>query len=159
VTPYVTTAFGLRGGKFVNVLAGGRMAFNWSPRATFELSIAYANLRGRERRVHNALPEMSVLFRLPLPGPVLGMPLRLGAGFLPKNGPTLRASLGLDAVVSPSTIVELNLLEPMVWVTHDRSELSLNVGAAVRVSFRSLTKRRRKRSCTSQRPLRRPRWL
>jgi hypothetical protein len=131
----VTTAFGLRGGKFVNVLAGGRMAFNWAPRMAFELGVAYANLRGRERRVHNALPEVSAHYRVPLPGPVLGMPFRLGAGFLPKNGPTLRASLGLDAVVSPSTIVELDLLEPMVWVTNDRSELSLNVSGAVRVSF------------------------
>lgn len=111
------------------------MAFNWAPRTAFELGIAYANLKGRERRVHNALPEISMHYRIPLPGPVLGMPFRIGAGFLPKNGPTLRASLGLDASVSPSTIVELDLLEPMVWVTHDRSELSLNVSGAVRVSF------------------------
>jgi hypothetical protein len=111
------------------------MAFNWDRRSTFELGIAYANLRGREGRVHNALPEISILHRIPLPGPVLGIPLRVGAGFLPKNGPTLRASLGLDAKVSESTILELNLLEPMVWVTHDRSELSLNVGGAARISF------------------------
>jgi hypothetical protein len=117
------------------VLAGGRIAFNWAPRTSFELGIAYANLRGRERRVHNVFPEVSVVHRVPLPGPVLGMPFRIGAGFLPKNGPTLRASLGLDAVVSPSTIVELDLLEPMVWVTKDRPELSFNVSGAVRVSF------------------------
>jgi hypothetical protein len=111
------------------------MAFNWERHTTFELGVAYANLRGRERRVHNVLPELSLVYRVPLPGAVFGLPLRFGAGFLPKNGPTLRVSLGLDAVVSPSTILELDLLEPMVWVTHDRSELSLDVGAAARVSF------------------------
>jgi hypothetical protein len=125
----------LRGGKFVNVLAGGRFGFNWSPRVAFELGVAYANLKGKEGRVHNVLPEVSVVYRIPLPSPVLGVPFRVGAGYLAKNGPTLRASFGLDLAVTPNTVIELALLEPMVWVTHDRAEASLNVGASARIGF------------------------
>jgi len=135
VGPYVTSAFGLRGGHFINVLAGGRFGFKWSQSAAFELGMAYANLRGKEGRVHNVLPEVTMLFRIPLPSPVLGMPFRVGGGYLPKNGPTLRASLGFDLALSPTTIVELALAEPMVWVTHSRAELSLNIGGGARIGF------------------------
>jgi hypothetical protein len=135
IVPYATGAFGLRGGKFINVLAGGRLGFNWSPRVAFEVGAAYANLRGREGRVHNVLPEVSLLFRFPVPSPVLGVPLRVGAGYLPKNGPTLRLSLGLELAVSSNTALELALIEPMIWVTQDRSEVSLNLGPAARIGF------------------------
>ncbi len=135
LVPTETTAFGLRGGKFVNELVGARFGFAWTPRGAFELGVSYANLRGKEGRAHNVLPEVSFFYRLPLPGPALGVPLRFGAGFLPRNGPTLRLSAGIDCVISDSAVLELMLLEPMVWVTHDRPEPSLDVGVAVRIGL------------------------
>jgi hypothetical protein len=131
---YETTAFGVGRGHFINQLVGARLELYFSRRFFFELGAAYANLEGKDRRVHNLLPELSLRYRAPLHGS-LGLPLRFAGGYLPKNGPTMRVSAGLDFEASRAVRLELNLIEPMLWVTRDRSELSVNLGAGVSFSF------------------------
>lgn len=130
-----TTAFGLRGGRFVNQLAGARVDLVTASRFAVELDLAYVNLEGKDERAHNFLPQLALRYRLPLGGSGFGVPLRFAGGYLPKNGPTARVSAGIDLDVTEALRIELTPLEPMLWVVRERSEPSLAVGANVTFAF------------------------
>jgi hypothetical protein len=73
-------------------------------------------------------------YRIPF-GRVVGWPVHFAGGFLPKNGPTLRVGTGLDFELGERVLLDLTLLEPMVWVTRNRPESSLDFGAALSVAW------------------------
>ena len=129
-----TSAFGVSNAGFFNQLLGPRFDYRFTRRFALGGALAYANLKGREGRVHNVLPEAMVEYRAPITGESFGMPLRFAGGFLPKNGPTLRLSAGLDFAFSDSFSIELVPLEPMIWVNRERPEVSLNGSLALRLS-------------------------
>jgi hypothetical protein len=129
ISAFSTTAFGLSGSGFVNELAGARLELDYTPRFTLGFSLAYANLKGKDGRASNVLPEAMLGYRLPV-SRVVGVPLHLAGGYLAKNGPTLRLGAGFDFLLGERARLALTLLEPMVWVTHDRPESSLNLGLA-----------------------------
>ena len=135
VAVHATTAFGLRGRHFVNQLVGVRADLITASRFAVELDVAYANLDGKDERVHNVLPQLALRYRAPFGGSGFGMPLRFAGGFLPKNGPTARVAAGIDFDASDAVRIELTPLEPMLWVVRERSELSLDVGANFSVAF------------------------
>lgn len=130
-----TSAFGVTHDRFFNQLLGARLEYRFTPRFAFGAAISYANLKGRDGRVHNVLPEATLEYRLALGGERWGVPLRYGLGFLPKNGPTLRLGAGLDFMLSATTSLELVPLEPLVWITRERPEISLDATLAVRAAF------------------------
>lgn len=130
IAAYALTAFGLTGSGFLNQLAGARFELAYSPRFTLAFAVAYANLKGKDGRASNVLPEVLVGYRAPL-GRVVGLPFHLGGGYLPNNGPTLRVGTGLDFVLGDRSVLELTLVEPMVWVTRNRPEVSLDLGAVL----------------------------
>jgi hypothetical protein len=127
---YSLTAFGLTGSGFSNQLLGARYEFAFTPRYSLGFGAAYANLKGKDGRASNVLAEVLFGYRLPL-GRVVSIPFQFGGGYLPKNGPTLRAGTGFDFELGSHARLTLTLLEPMVWVTRNRPEASLNLGAAV----------------------------
>jgi len=130
-----TSAFGVTHAKFFNQLVGARLDYRFTPRSAFGAELGYANLKGKDKRVSNALPEVTAEYRFPLNKEVVGLPLRLALGYLPKNGPTLRIGAGFDFSVSDSTSFELIPLEPMVWITRDRPEVSMDAHVGVRIAF------------------------
>jgi hypothetical protein len=130
-----TSAFGVTHAKFFNQLAGARLDYRFTSRFAFGGSLAYANLKGKDGRVHNVLPEVSTEYRVPLQKEAYGMPLRLGLGFLPKNGPTMRLGAGLDFAVADRVWCEIVPFEAMVWLTRERPEVSLDASLALRVAF------------------------
>ncbi len=130
-----TSAFGLSNGRFFNELVGVRLDYRFGQRFAFGGALAYANLRGKDARSHNVLPEATLQYRVPIEGEHFGLPLRLGTGFLPRNGPTLRLSVGLDLALGKHASLELMPLEPMLWVTRERPEVSLNAALAFRLAF------------------------
>ena len=130
-----TSAFGLTHAKFFNQLVGGRLDYRFTSRFAFGGAVAYANLKGKDRRVHNLLPEALTEYRLPLNHESLGLPLRFALGFLPKNGPTLRVAAGFDFALSDSVSCEVIPFEPMLWITRERPELSLDGSLALRFAF------------------------
>jgi hypothetical protein len=130
-----TSAFGVSHAKFFNQLLGPRLDYRFTSRFAFGASLSYANLKGKDRRVHEVLPEVSSEYRVPLQGETFGLPLRFALGYLPKNGPTLRLGAGLDFSLSDSVSLELVPLEPMIWLSRERPEISLNVSAALRLAF------------------------
>jgi hypothetical protein len=131
---YSTTAFGLSGGHFLNELAGARVDLEYTPRFSLGFGLLYANLKGKYGRASNVLPEAMLGYRVPL-GRVVGLPFHLAGGYLPKNGPTLRLGAGIDFRLAEKARLELVLLEPMVWVTKDRPESSLNLGIGFNMAF------------------------
>jgi hypothetical protein len=130
-----TSAFGLRATGFFNQLVGARLDYRFTPRFAFGGALSYANLKGKDGRVHNLLPEAIAEYRIALAGERFGVPLRFATGFLPQNGPTLRVSAGVDFGLSERVSLELTPLEPMVWVNRERPELSLNGSLALRAAF------------------------
>jgi hypothetical protein len=130
-----SSAFGLTGAKFFNQLIGARLEHRFTPRFAFGGALSYANLKGKDERVHNVLPEATTEYRIPLEPASVGLPLRLSLGFLPKNGPTLRIGAGIDFELSKTVSLELIPLEPMIWVVRERPEVSLNGGLALRLSL------------------------
>jgi hypothetical protein len=130
-----SSAFGVTHARFFNQLVGARLDYRFGARFAFGGALAYANLKGKDRRVHEVLPELDSEYRLPLKPESVGLPLRLGLGFLPKNGPTLRLSAGFDFALSDTLALELIPLEPMDWINRERPEVSLNASLALRVAF------------------------
>jgi hypothetical protein len=128
---HATVALGMPGVDFVNELVGARVELEYTPRFAFGASLAYANLKGKDGRVSNVLPEASIAYAIPLGDVGVRIPIRFAGGWLPKNGPTLRLTSGFDWAMSDSIAFELALVEPMVWVARDRPELSLNLGVAL----------------------------
>jgi hypothetical protein len=132
VVAFSTTAIGLSGSGFTNELAGARYELAYTPRLTLGFGLAYSNLKGKSGRASNVLPEARLGYRIPF-GRVVGWPIHLGGGYLPKNGPTLRLGTGFDFELGERVLLDLTLLEPMVWVTRNRPESSLNFGVALSV--------------------------
>jgi hypothetical protein len=130
-----TSAFGVTHAKFFNQLAGARLDYRFTSRFAFGASLAYANLKGKDRRVHEVLPEVFSEYRAPLQKESFGLPLRFALGYLPKNGPTLRLGVGLDVALSELVSLELFPLEPMIWLNRERPEVSLNASLGLRLAF------------------------
>jgi len=120
-----TSAFGISHGSFFNQLAGGRLEYRFTETFAFGGVVSYANLEGKMGRAHNVLAEAMLAYRLPGGDRALGVPLQLGLGFLPKNGPTLRLGIGLDWAITERLAVEVIPLQPMLWVSRERPELAL----------------------------------
>lgn len=130
-----SSAFGVTHARFFNQLAGARLEYRFTPRFAFGGAVSYANLKGKDRRMHNVLPELGLAYRIPLKGEQLGVPLRYGLGFLPKNGPTLRLGAGVDFALSDAVSLELTPAEVMVWVNRERPEVSLDASLSLAVAF------------------------
>ena len=130
-----TSAFGVTGARFFNQLVGARVDYRFTPRFAFGGLLSYANLEGKDRRVHNVLPEALLEYRIPYLGESFGVPVRLGLGYLPKNGPTLRVGAGFDFALSERLSMDIVPLEPMVWVNRERPELSLDGSVSLRMAF------------------------
>jgi hypothetical protein len=130
-----TSAFGVTHAKFFNQLLGARVDYRFGSRFAFGAAFAYANLKGKDRRVHNVLPELLSEYRVPLQKESLGLPLRLALGYLPKNGPTLRISGGFEVALGERASLELVPFETMLWIDRERPEVSLDGSLALRMAF------------------------
>jgi hypothetical protein len=130
-----TSAFGLTHARFFNQLGGARLDYRFTERWAFGAAISYVNLKGKDERVNNVLPELMLEYRLPLVSEKLGAPIRYSLGYLAKNGPTLRLGVGVDIGLSEKATLELIPLEAMVWVTRERPEVSADGTIGLRFGF------------------------
>ena len=130
-----TSAVGATHAGFFNQLLGPRLDYRFTRRFAFGGLLSYANLKGKDGRVHNVLPEVSLEYRAAIDGERFGAPLRFTAGYLPKNGPTLRLGVGLDFALSDVLSLDVVPLESMIWVNRERPELSLNGSLGLRLAL------------------------
>jgi hypothetical protein len=125
-------AFGPGRDSFVNVMLAARVAYYVSDRLGFTGSLSYANLRGRQGRVSNALILVGVETAVDLvPQSRIFIPLRLELGYLPANGPVVRVTAGLSFPLARRVRLELDLVSPTLWVLPETSPVSLDLAASV----------------------------
>ncbi len=122
-------AFGTSQDSFYNHLIGLRADYRISREILFGAYVAYANLRGKDGRSSNLLFMLQVENRVRVSsGTDITVPLRLGLGYLPFNGPVIRLSGGLNIPLSRSFQLGIDILTPTFWVLPDRTAVSLDVG-------------------------------
>lgn len=126
-------AKGLSGSGFGNILSGVRLDRHFSQTIALGMSLDFVNLKGKDGRVRNLLPEARVEYRIPLSDDVW-LPFTYGMGYLAKNGPTVHFTGGIDFAVSESWSLGLEA-GPMGWFTHDELVWSLNAGVALGVTL------------------------
>jgi len=122
-------AFGFSGSGFGNFLIGPRIDRYFSDRIAFGLSLDFVNLKGKDGRVKNVLPEARIEYRFPVSAEV-ALPITYGMGFLKNNGPTVHFTGGLELAVGDGWSVGIEA-GPMGWFTHDELIWSGNAGLAL----------------------------
>lgn len=127
-------AIGISGDGFYNHLAGARVDHRFTRRVALGGYLGYANLKGKEDRVHNVLPYAMLEYRAPLTDS-LALPLRYAMGFLPNNGPLLRFAAGLSLALGDSLDLTADLLTPTIWLTHDEPVWSFDLALELAYTF------------------------
>jgi len=127
-------AIGVYPGDFYNHLVGGRFDLVFSPHVSFGGYLGYANLKGKDGRASNLLAYAQVEYLAGDPHGVR-VPLRFASGYLPRNGPVVRAATGFAFPLTPTLDLTAELLAPMVWVTRDQMVLSMNLAAELAYRF------------------------
>lgn len=119
-------AFGYADDGFYNQLAGLRLDYRAAERLSVGFALSYANLKGKNGRAHNVLPAAMLEWSVPL-SPRVGLPLRFFSGYLPKNGPWIKAALGLSHRVGQRSRITFEALAPALWIVHDSTVGSFDV--------------------------------
>lgn len=131
------SARGHTGSGFRNGLFGLRADLVFSPRVSLGGYAGYADLKGKDGRAHSLLSYAQIEYLAPLAPRFLDLrvPLRFATGYLARNGPVVRASLGLAAALSPRIDVIAEVLTPMAWVTNDQTLFSTNLSLELAMRF------------------------
>jgi len=131
------SARGHTGAGFRNGMAGMRVDLVFSPRVSLGGYVGYADLKCKDGRAHSTLGYAQLEYLAPLAPHFLNLrvPLRFATGYLARNGPVLRASVGLAAALGRRVDLIVELLTPMAWVTHDQTLFSTNVSLELAMRF------------------------
>jgi hypothetical protein len=127
-------ALGLYPDDFYNHLVGARLDLVFSPHVNFGGYLGYANLKGKDGRVSDLLAYVQVEYVAGAPDSIR-IPIRFASGYLPRNGPVVRAATGFAFPLAPTLDLVTELLAPMVWVTRDQMVLSMNLAAELAYRF------------------------
>jgi hypothetical protein len=127
-------ALGFAGDGFYNQLAGLRLDYHASPRFALGLALSYANLKGPDGRAHNVLPAAMLEWRAPLTRDV-SLPIRFFSGYLPRNGPWIKAALGLSRRLNSRTTLTLEAIAPALWIVRDSTVGSLDAALELAVDL------------------------
>jgi hypothetical protein len=132
IAAFTEAALGMDGDGFYNHLAGVRLDYRIGKHLGLGAAFSYVNLKGASGRVHNVLPALMGEWYFPV-NPNFGLPLRAYAGYLPKNGPWLKAAFGLSGRLGKHTVLTVEGLAPTLWVVRDTTVTSFDL--AVELAF------------------------
>jgi hypothetical protein len=59
------------------------------------------------------------------------VPLRLGVGYLPFNGPYIRIAAGLNIPLNRDFQLGFDILAPTFWILPDRTAVSMDLAAEI----------------------------
>ncbi len=128
-------AFGASRDFFFNALLGARIDYRITPDIRLGAYLGYANLRGKDGRASNLLMMAQIEDRVRISsGTDVRVPLRLGIGYLPGNGPVVRLAAGIGFPISNRVELTFDILAPTFWVIPDRTVVSLDL--AVELGYR-----------------------
>jgi hypothetical protein len=130
---HVESALGVSGGAFYNQLAGARFDYRFTDELCLGHYLGYANLKGHDGRAHGFLPYLQLEYRPSLGAGAFGLPLRFATGYLLKNGPVMRLSVGVSYALTPQVALVVDVVTPTFWVVGNRTVISL--GGALEVSY------------------------
>ena len=129
-------AIGVSGDGFYNHLVGARLDYRFTSSVAGGVYVAYANLKGKDGRVSNVLPLLSIEYRFGFgETESFGIPVRFASGYLANNGPVLRLSGGLGFRVSDGFEVNFDLVAPTFWSSRDETVVSFDLAAELAFLF------------------------
>lgn len=135
VTLSTEAAIGTTQGGFYNHLVGARLDLRFTQNLMIGAYIGYTNLQGRQDRVHNLLLMLLGEFRTRVsPSVDLTIPLRVGFGYLPYNGPVIRLSGGLNYAFSSDFEIGADLIAPTFWILAD--DIAVSIDMALEATYR-----------------------
>jgi hypothetical protein len=123
-------------GGYYNHFVGMRLDVRITRDILVGLYGAYANLEGRDGRAHDFFFMLQVEDRIrPSSTLELTIPLRLGIGYLPFNGPVFRLAAGLNYALSPNWEIGADLVAPTFYLLPDRFAVSFDFSLEVAYRF------------------------
>lgn len=136
ITLQTEAVVGTTQGSFYNHFVGARLDVRLQPDLLVGVYFAYGNLQGRDDRAHNVFVMVQGEYRLrPSSGLDLTIPLRVGLGYLPYNGPTLRISAGLNYPISEDFEIGADLVAPTFWFLPNEVAVSMDFSLEVTYRF------------------------
>jgi|GEM_PF-4165357 len=129
-------AFGASRDFFFNALLGARIDYRITPDIRLGAYVGYANLRGKDGRANNLLVLAQIEDRVRISsGTDIRVPLRLGIGYLPGNGPVVRLAAGIGFPITNRLEMTFDILAPTFWVIPGRTVVSLDLAAELGYRF------------------------
>lgn len=137
VTLQTESSIGTTSGSFINQFAGARV----DVRVTRDFMIggyfAYVNLEGRSQRESNFYFQLDAEYRIrPSAGLDLTLPIRVGVGYLPFNGPVGRISGGINYAFDDHWEIGADLLVPTFYFLPALGRVAVAFDFALEVGYR-----------------------
>jgi hypothetical protein len=132
LSAFSESSFGLDQAGFYNHLVGVRFGYRVSRGILLGGAVSYANLKGPVDRVSNSVLAAIGEWRIAL-GPSTSMPIRVYLGYLPNNGPWLKAALALRQDFGEHWAVAIEG-GPVLWSVHNGSTISMD--AALELTYK-----------------------
>jgi hypothetical protein len=131
---FAESAVGFADDGFYNQLVGLRLDYRTGKHLTLGLAGSYANLKGPHGRANNFLPAGMLEWRVPA-SETVSIPIRFFSGYLPKNGPWLKAALGISRRFGDRISLTVEALAPVLWVVKDSTVASFDATLEVSVDL------------------------
>ena len=129
-------SIGTSEGSYYNHLVGARLDFRILRDLLLGAYVAYVNLQGRDDRVSNLFFLLQGEYRIrPVATLDLSIPLRIGVGYLPFNGPVLRVAAGVNYALTPNWEIGADLITPTFFFLPDRVAVSMDIALEVGYRF------------------------
>jgi hypothetical protein len=137
LTLQTEASIGTTQGSFYNHFAGARVDVRLTRDFMFGAYFAYVNLEGRAQRENNFFLQIDAEYRIrPAAGLDLTIPLRLGVGYLPFNGPTARISAGLNYALDANWEIGADIIAPMFYFLPAIGRVAVAFDFALEVGYR-----------------------
>lgn len=129
-------SIGTSDGSFYNHFVGMRLDVRITRDILIGLYGAYVNLEGRDGRASNFFFMVQAEDRIrPSSTLELTIPLRLGVGYLPFNGPVFRLAAGLNYALTPNWEIGADLVAPTFYVLPDHFTVAFDFSLEVAYRF------------------------
>ncbi len=137
VTLQTESSIGTTQGSFYNHFAGARVDVRLVRDFMIGAYFAYVNLEGRSQRENNFYFQIDAEYRIrPSAGLDLTIPLRVGVGYLPYNGPVARISAGLNYALSENWEIGADLVVPTFYFLPAVGRVAVAFDFALEVGYR-----------------------